>query len=260
MSERTRACVSERADAPTPASAAPRRRSVAERAGFEPAVLSHTAFRERHHQPLGHLSAREDTKPGDRDPQAMVPGQARRPGQPTGRPANSASASSRRMPLTTLMRRGSDVVLGELDDRAGGAVDVVREREDERLDVALEERPDAHRAGLEGREDRGVGEPRRCRASGRASRRATMTAWAVGSFVSWTRSWARATIASSTTATAAIGRSPRASGELRFGEGLAHEQFVVHGRDASRRRRAGRHRSGADDPDATDRDRTSRSA
>ena len=35
---------------------------MAERAGFEPAVLSHTAFRERHHQPLGHLSAREDTK------------------------------------------------------------------------------------------------------------------------------------------------------------------------------------------------------
>ena len=36
-----------------------------------------------------------------------------------------------------------------------------------------------------------------------------MTAWAVGSFVSWTRSCARTTIASSTTATAALGRSPR---------------------------------------------------
>ena len=35
---------------------------LAERAGFEPAVLSHTAFRERHHQPLGHLSVNEDTK------------------------------------------------------------------------------------------------------------------------------------------------------------------------------------------------------
>ena len=31
-------------------------RGVAERAGFEPAVLSHTAFRERHLKPLGHLS------------------------------------------------------------------------------------------------------------------------------------------------------------------------------------------------------------
>ncbi len=29
---------------------------MAERAGFEPAVLSHTAFRERHLKPLGHLS------------------------------------------------------------------------------------------------------------------------------------------------------------------------------------------------------------
>ena len=43
-----------------------------------------------------------------------------------------------------------------------------------------------------------------------------------------TRSWARATIASSTTATAAIGRSPAATRVLRLGEGLAHEQLVVH--------------------------------
>src|SRR2546426_11227369 len=33
------------------------RKALAERAGFEPARLSPTAFRERHHQPLGHLSA-----------------------------------------------------------------------------------------------------------------------------------------------------------------------------------------------------------
>ena len=46
---------------------------VAERAGFEPAVLSHTAFRERHHQPLGHLSAAEDSK-------------APRPGRPVDGP------------------------------------------------------------------------------------------------------------------------------------------------------------------------------
>src|SRR5438093_6775796 len=30
---------------------------AAEREGFEPSRLSPTAFRERHHQPLGHLSA-----------------------------------------------------------------------------------------------------------------------------------------------------------------------------------------------------------
>ena len=62
-----------------------------------------------------------------------------------------------------------------------------------------------------------------------ASRRATTTAWAVGSLVSWTRSWARTTIASSTTATAAMGRSPRSSGEPGLGQRLAHEQLVVHG-------------------------------
>jgi hypothetical protein len=50
------------AQAATRASGVPWRAGVAERAGFEPAVLSHTAFRERHHQPLGHLSAGEDTK------------------------------------------------------------------------------------------------------------------------------------------------------------------------------------------------------
>src|SRR6476620_9716683 len=71
---------------------------MAERAGFEPAVLSHTAFRERHHQPLGHLSAGEDTK---RAPDGRLAG-----AQPVASGVNRASASSRRMPLTTLIRRG----------------------------------------------------------------------------------------------------------------------------------------------------------
>src|SRR3990172_11262575 len=39
-----------------------RRGAVAERVGFEPTVLSHTAFRERHLQPLGHLSVAESSK------------------------------------------------------------------------------------------------------------------------------------------------------------------------------------------------------
>src|SRR3954453_17253339 len=80
-----------------------RRWKVAERAGFEPAVLSHTAFRERHHQPLGHLSAGEDTKP-------VVTGRSGESGavdQRAGSGSNRARASSRRMPLTTLIRRGS---------------------------------------------------------------------------------------------------------------------------------------------------------
>ena len=38
---------------------------MAERVGFEPTVLSHTAFRERHLKPLGHLTdAGESNKAG----------------------------------------------------------------------------------------------------------------------------------------------------------------------------------------------------
>ena len=137
---------------------------MAERAGFEPAVLSHTAFRERHHQPLGHLSAGEDTKRAwSGRPRPSV--SARRPAPV------SASTSSRRMPLTILIRRGRLGMLRELDDGAGRAVAVVGDRVDERLDVALEERPDAHRAGLLGREDRGVGEPDRAELAGGLAQR-----------------------------------------------------------------------------------------
>src|SRR5688572_15664612 len=43
---------------PTPARP---KAELAEREGFEPSLLSQTAFRERHHQPLGHLSTRNST-------------------------------------------------------------------------------------------------------------------------------------------------------------------------------------------------------
>ena len=49
---------------------------VAERVGFEPTVLSHTAFRERHHQPLGHLSADEHSKGPRRDRSCAIGGWA----------------------------------------------------------------------------------------------------------------------------------------------------------------------------------------
>ena len=55
-----------------------------------------------------------------------------------------------------------------------------------------------------------------------------MTAWAVGSLVSWTRSWARATIASPTTATAAIGALTALHRRPRLGQCLVHEELVVH--------------------------------
>ena len=54
---------------------------LAERVGFEPTVLAHTAFRERHLQPLGHLSVGEDTKAA----------QARAASPSSGRPAARSS-------------------------------------------------------------------------------------------------------------------------------------------------------------------------
>ena len=176
-SERTSRCVSERAEAPTHASAAsapgecggeggirtrdglprtafpvrrhsplgdlsPRQQSrnrpcgagrsdqanewcLAERAGFEPTVLSHTAFRERHHQPLGHLSAGEDTK-DRRMATGRGPGLGRatvgEPGRRRG--SGGRSCGEERFGLVAAdaahdldaPRQGR--VLGQLDDRA----------------------------------------------------------------------------------------------------------------------------------------------
>jgi hypothetical protein len=125
--------------------------------GFEPTVLSHTAFRERHLQPLGHLSARENTRAAELEREALNrvarpfvgpntatirwAGRRGMSNEPTAskRPvlrilrkraraaysrtgeslsadrslstgpawANSSSASSQRMPLTTLIFRAS---------------------------------------------------------------------------------------------------------------------------------------------------------
>src|SRR5215203_4560048 len=100
---------------------------MAERAGFEPTVLSHTAFRERHHQPLGHLSAGEDIR-----------------GSRSARPAGC------RVELVGLLApdAADDLeaaaetrVLGQLEDAAGGAVLAIRGGVDESVDVAVEERP-----------------------------------------------------------------------------------------------------------------------
>ncbi len=87
----------------------PVRGNLAERVGFEPTVLAHTAFRERHLQPLGHLSAGEDTKaaqaraaspspasPADGSSRSAIANRCR---------AKSSSASAWRMPLTTWRRR-----------------------------------------------------------------------------------------------------------------------------------------------------------
>jgi hypothetical protein len=58
-------------------------------------------------------------------------------------------------------------VLGELDDRAGSTLDLVRGRIDECLDVTLEERADAHRARLDRGEDRRIAQLGRTELAGR---------------------------------------------------------------------------------------------
>src|SRR5664279_4222038 len=143
---------------------------MAERAGFEPAVLSHTAFRERHHQPLGHLSAGEDTK-------GVPPARTRTLAAARSGPGDPGVGTGGRCRHGDVAGRGEEVlglvtpdaadhleaawqpgVLSELDHGPGGALEGVRERIDEGLDIALEERADAHRAGFEGREDRDIAE------------------------------------------------------------------------------------------------------
>ena len=73
-----------------------RRWGVAEREGFEPSVLSHTAFRERHHQPLGHLSARENTRAARLASGPLRPGLATLLPLPTTEASSKRSASLRR--------------------------------------------------------------------------------------------------------------------------------------------------------------------
>src|SRR5258706_16369164 len=110
---------------------------MAERAGFEPAVLSHTAFRERHHQPLGHLSAREDTKRAwsGRDSDRSAGSDDSHEGLDLVAPDTAYDSNA-------AWQTG---LLGELDDRARRAGVVVRDGIDQGLDIAFHERPHAHR-------------------------------------------------------------------------------------------------------------------
>ena len=82
----------------------------------------------------------------------------RRRAQRAGTVSNRAAASSRRMPLTILIRRGIDVCWASWMTEPGGAVVDVRHAKTSASTSLCEQRPDAHRAGLLGREDRGVGE------------------------------------------------------------------------------------------------------
>ena len=105
----------------------------------------------------------------DTSPRERIPNRAdgrRRLGQPAAERREQRLRLVAADPAHDLDPAWQGGMLGQLDDRAGGAVAVVGHGEDERLDVALEQGPDAHRARLLGREDRRVGEPDRTELAG----------------------------------------------------------------------------------------------
>ena len=95
---------------------------VAEREGFEPSVLAHTAFRERHHQPLGHLSTNQDSK-GSRFDGSARPrqGSAARPGHlargALHDPRHDLQAPTEPLPVGQLQRR-PDPELDQIQETA----------------------------------------------------------------------------------------------------------------------------------------------
>ena len=161
---------------------------VAERVGFEPTVLSHTAFRERHHQPLGHLSAAESSKAGR-------PGPRPRSGEPASRLTSAQARTRVRVQVRPQVRR----VLPE-DARARPAAGAAGPRASasstaepqapstgsasantSAVRIRLLEGADAHRARLHDGEDGDARQRAADPAAWRASRMAIITACAVGS-------------------------------------------------------------------------------
>ena len=118
-------------------------------------------------------------------------------------------------------------MLGQLDDGPGGAVAGVRDGEHERLDVALEQGADAHRARLLGREDRRVGEADGAELAGRLAqgdddgvggRVVRLLDPVVGT-------GDHRLVDDGDGGVRALAQGQRVA---RLGEGLAHEQLVVH--------------------------------
>ena len=129
------------------------------------------------------------------------------------------------------------------------------EREHQGLDVALEERADAHRAGLEGGEDRRIGEPGRAQLPRRlAERDDDRVGGRVVRLLDAVVGPGHHRLVDD--GDGRDGPLPAGERELRLGERLAHEQLVVHGLDASRRvvrpsRRVRRIAAGRRNPRAT---------
>ena len=157
-SERTRRCVSERADAPTPASADPRRRSC----GGEGGIRTRGAFAHRFSRaapsttrtPLRGRGYQTRVEPGPeprRRRTRQATGAATRREERVGLVATDAADDlDAAAAATSCWASWMTVPAAPLRSFGEGV--------DEGLDVALEERPDAHRARLEGGEDRGIGQ------------------------------------------------------------------------------------------------------
>ena len=183
-----------------------------------PRCSSHTAFRERHLKPLGHLSAAESSR-GWTDP--------RHAGRALRRwPAPRLPAASLRLAHAgdhgQLVRQG--LAAGQLDGAAGRPALLVRHGIDQAKTSVSTSAPThmAHGSWVV----KIVTSDSRRDSSLRAVPCRVSTAWAVGSRCSRVRSWSRAIMASSRTATAPTGSLFSSPASL--GDGLGHEELVVH--------------------------------
>ena len=201
---------------------------MAERAGFEPAVLSHTAFRERHHQPLGHLSAesiaKEPVGPACGEPSGAS---RRRHG------AGEVRAEARPPPgrgCRTRPAAGSDRrPVRQLDHGTAGAVERVGQGIHDAIRIGCQQRPDAHDARLHDAEHVTPGERRTPQAASRL---------ADGVHHAHARSGRPSSARSAGHGRPSPHRRPRPHRRLlagggrgrRLGQRCAHVQLVVHPR------------------------------
>ena len=165
-----------------------------------PRCSSHTAFRERHLKPLGHLSAAESSR-GWTDPRPS--GRALRR-WPAPRLPAEPPPRARRRPRTA---GAAGPCCGPARRRCRPLPLLVRHRVDQGEDLCLDQRADAHGARLMGGEDRDFVEPARLELAGGGLQRQQHGVGG-GVALQQVRSWSRAIMASSRTATAPTGTSP----------------------------------------------------
>src|SRR5436190_8338594 len=124
-------------------------------------------------------------------------------------------------------------MLGQLDDRAGGTFGLVGHREHQGGDIALEQGTDAHRAWLHGREDRGVGKAFTAELPGGLAQGDDhgVCGRIVGIDDPIVGAGNHRLVDDGHRRVRALAGRDRIA---RLGQGLAHEQFVIHGTDDNR--------------------------